>query len=81
MIDIATRFGTNLARRRKRAVVGILRSLSAMAEDAITDEVADLNSFKGVRARANNPRAKKAKAHPHPQLRADAHLRQSSRAL
>jgi integrase len=40
-------------------VVGILRSLSAMAEDAITDEVADLNPFKGVRVRANDPRAKK----------------------
>ena len=40
-------------------VVGILRSLSAMAEDAITDEVADLNPFKGVRVRASDPRAKK----------------------
>lgn len=30
-----------------------------MAEDAITDEVADLNPFKGVRIRANDPRAKK----------------------
>jgi integrase len=39
--------------------VGILRSLSAMAEDAITDEVCDLNPFKGVRVRANDPRAKK----------------------
>ena len=29
-----------------------------MAEDAITDEVADLNPFKGVRIRANDPRAK-----------------------
>src|SRR4249919_178497 len=40
-------------------VVGILRSLSAMAEDAITDEVADLNQFKGVRVRSNDPRTKK----------------------
>ncbi|MGN6586165.1 MAG: site-specific integrase [Solirubrobacterales bacterium] len=39
--------------------VGILRALSAMAEAAITDEVCDLNSFKGVRIRANDPRAKK----------------------
>jgi integrase len=39
--------------------VGILRSLSAMAEDAITDEVCDLNPFKGVRIRANDPRAQK----------------------
>lgn len=30
-----------------------------MAEDAITDEVADHNPFKGVRVRANDPRAKK----------------------
>lgn len=30
-----------------------------MAEDAITDEVCDLNPFKGVRIRANDPRAKK----------------------
>jgi hypothetical protein len=30
-----------------------------MTEDAITDEVCDLNPFKGVRIRANDPRAKK----------------------
>lgn len=30
-----------------------------MAEDAITDEVCDLNPFKGVRIRANDPRAQK----------------------
>jgi integrase len=30
-----------------------------MAEDAITDEVADLYPFKGVRVRTNDPRAKK----------------------
>ncbi|MGE5282454.1 MAG: site-specific integrase [Chloroflexota bacterium] len=45
--------------RATTGVVGILRSLSAMAEDAITDEVSDLNPFKGVRIRANDPRAKK----------------------
>src|SRR3954471_12172745 len=45
--------------RATTGVVGILRSLSAMAEDAISDEVADLNPFKGVRVRANDPRAKK----------------------
>jgi len=45
--------------RATTGVVGILRSLSAMAEDAITDEVADLNPFKGVRIRAGDPRAKK----------------------
>jgi integrase len=45
--------------RATTGVVGIVRSLSAMAEDAITDEVADLNPFKGVRIRGNDPRAKK----------------------
>lgn len=45
--------------RATTGVVGILRSLSAMAEDAITDEVAELNPFKGVRIRAGDPRAKK----------------------
>jgi integrase len=45
--------------RATTGVVGILRALSAMAEDAITDEVADLNPFKGVRVRSNDPRAKK----------------------
>jgi integrase len=42
----------------------ILRTLSAMAEDAITDEVADVNAFKGVRVRGNDPRARKARREP-----------------
>jgi integrase len=45
--------------RATTGAVGILRSLSAMTEDAITDEVCDLNPFKGVRIRANDPRAQK----------------------
>ncbi len=45
--------------RATTGAVGILRALSAMAEDAITDEVCDLNPFKGVRIRANDPRATK----------------------
>ena len=45
--------------RATTGAVGILRALSAMAEDAITDEVADLNPFKGIRIRAGDPRAKK----------------------
>lgn len=45
--------------RATTGAIGILRALSAMAEDAITDEVADLNAFKGVRVRASDPRAKK----------------------
>ena len=45
--------------RAVTGVVGVLRALSAMAEDAITDEVADLNPFRGVRVRASDPRARK----------------------
>jgi integrase len=45
--------------RATTGAVGIIRSLSAMAEDAITDEVCDLNPFKGVRIRASDPRAQK----------------------
>jgi len=45
--------------RATTGAVGIIRSLSTMTEDAITDEVCDLNPFKGVRIRANDPRAKK----------------------
>jgi integrase len=45
--------------RATTGAVGILRALSAMAEDAITDEVAELNAFKGIRIRASDPRAKK----------------------
>ena len=45
--------------RATTGAVGILRALSAMAEDAITDEVCDLNPFKGVRIRAGDPRARK----------------------
>jgi integrase len=45
--------------RATTGAVGILRALSAMAEDAITDEICELNPFKGIRIRANDPRAKK----------------------
>lgn len=45
--------------RATTGAVGILRALSAMAEDGITDEVCDFNPFKGVRIRANDPRVKK----------------------
>jgi hypothetical protein len=44
--------------RAPTGAVGLLRSLSAMAEDAITDEVCDLNPFKGIRVRATDPRAR-----------------------
>ena len=42
--------------RAQTGAINIIRSLSAMAEDAITDEIADVNAFKGVTVRANDPR-------------------------
>ena len=50
----------HMLRAQGRATTGaqnILRSLSAMAEDAITDEVTDINPFRGVKVRATDPRA------------------------
>lgn len=52
----------HMLRREGRAVkgaVGIRNTLSAMTEDAITDEVADVNFAKGFPIRANDPRVKK----------------------
>ena len=52
----------HMLRVQGRAVGGVqghLRTLSAMTEDAITDEVTDQNPFKGVRVRANDRRAQK----------------------
>jgi integrase len=43
---------------------GILAALSAMAEDAIGDELAESNPFKGVRLRSSDPRARKAARQP-----------------
>ena len=45
--------------RAPAGAAAILRTLSAMAEDAITDEVCEVNPFKGVRVKANDPRARK----------------------
>jgi hypothetical protein len=42
--------------RAHTGVQNILRSLSAMSEDAITDEIAEVNFVRGVRVRANDPR-------------------------
>jgi integrase len=50
--------------RSASGAVNILRALSAMSEDAITDELAGVNAFKGVRVRASDPRVtKQPKAH------------------
>jgi integrase len=54
----------HMLRHQGRATTGatnILRTLSAMAEDAITDEMIWTNPFKGVRVRGNDPRATKAR--------------------
>lgn len=48
--------------REGRAAAGasnILRTLSAMAEDALTDEVADANPFRGITVRKSDPRVRK----------------------
>lgn len=53
----------HLLREQGRAYTGaqnVLRSLSAMAEDAVTDEVAVANPFLRVRVSANDPRVQKA---------------------
>jgi hypothetical protein len=44
--------------RAHTGVQNILRSLSAMSEDAITDEIAEVNFVRGVRVRANDPRVR-----------------------
>ena len=52
----------HMLRQEGRAVTGvrnILRSLSAMNEDAITDETAEINFVQGVKVRANDPRCTK----------------------
>ncbi len=53
----------HMLREQGRAVkgaVGVLRTLSMLMENALDDEHADLNPFKGVRIRANDPRVRKA---------------------
>jgi integrase len=50
-----------------RATTGaqnMLRALSAMAEDAITDEIAEVNFVRGVKVRSNDPRATKQPREP-----------------
>lgn len=43
-------------RRTHTGVQNIMRTLSAMAEDALSDEVIELNPWRGVKVRANDPR-------------------------
>jgi integrase len=50
--------------RAQRGAVGILRVLSAMWQDAIDDELAELNPFMGTRVKASDPRIVKAPRKP-----------------
>lgn len=45
--------------RAAKGVIGIRATLSSMTEDAITDEVAEVNFAKGVKIRATDPRVRK----------------------
>ena len=55
---------------------GMLRALSAMAEDAIGDDAATGNAFMGVRLRGSDPRIRKPPRKPRDlELRADARVR------
>lgn len=47
--------------RAAQGARGILSACSAMAEDAIGDDVANHNSFVGIRVRGNDPRVRKPK--------------------
>jgi integrase len=46
--------------RSAQGARGVIRAYSAMAEDAIADDAAQDNAFKGVRLRGNDPRIRKA---------------------
>lgn len=57
----------HMLREQGRAATGagnILRALSAMVEDAITDELIGSNPFKGVKVRTADPRARKPTRKP-----------------
>lgn len=66
MGDLRRRHATSLVdvmlREQGRAHTGalnIIRTLAAMTEDAITDEIAVVNPWRGVKIRANDPRIQK----------------------
>ena len=50
--------------RAPAGAANILRTLSALAEDAITDEYLDANPFRGVKVRRSDPRATKQSRQP-----------------
>jgi hypothetical protein len=45
--------------RSAQGARGVLRAFSTMTEDAIGDDFAEINAFRGVRLRANDPRVRK----------------------
>ena len=45
--------------RAQKGAIGLRNTLSAMTEDAITDDVAEVNFAKGAQVRANDPRIRK----------------------
>lgn len=47
-------------KRSQQGALAVLRVLAAMFEDAIHDEVAEFNPFRGVRVRASDPRIRKS---------------------
>lgn len=47
--------------RSPQGAINIIRTLSTLAEDAITDELCDVNPFRGVKVRSNDPRATKGR--------------------
>ncbi len=51
-------------KRAARGAAGIIRSLSAMTEDAMHDEIAEYNPFKGARVRMADPRVTKPPCEP-----------------
>lgn len=50
--------------RAAQGARGVMRVLSAMTEDAISDEIAEVNPFRGVKVRDNDPRVRKAAREP-----------------
>lgn len=50
--------------RAAKGATGILRVLSAMAEDAITDEITEVNAFRRLIVKADDPRVQKKAREP-----------------
>ncbi|HVV52421.1 MAG TPA: site-specific integrase [Polyangia bacterium] len=59
-IDKAVDHMLRVEKRAVKGAIGIRNTLSAMTEDAILDEVAEVNFAKGFKIRANDPRVRKA---------------------